>query len=334
MADSEKKIWVLAEVSGGHLTSCTMELLGCASGLAESSSATVCAVIWGSDPGRFADELSGGGADEIIMVRDLVFDSFNDEIQAEMLKKLIGKYRPDIVLIQASMTGRALAPRVASLCHVGLTADCTELSLDKDTGALLQTRPAFGGSLLATIRSDKYLPQMATVRPGVMRALKHRKKNTKLIYEPYKPSISGGSKEILEEFYETDTVNSFEDAHVIVAGGRGLNGTDNFRLLKRFALSVGGALGATRAAVDANWVDYSHQIGQTGRSVQSRIYIACGISGQIQHLVGMQSSDFIIAINTDAEAPIMKIADIAIVGDAVEIIKDITKNTKEKDLLK
>lgn len=322
-------IWVLAEHDSGVLAQAAHELLGAARRLASGREIRVTAVIWGETVRPFIPELSAAGADRIIAVEDSRFDLFLDEFQADALFRLVEKYRPEILLAPAGITGRALVSRLAALCHTGLTADCIELSIEPETGALLQTRPAFGGSMLATIRSNRFYPQMATVRPGVMRPLE-RKRDTsaEVIFETAPPNRYEAVKRILSTVRDGGAGHSFDHAGIIVSGGRGINGPAGFELLGRFAARIGGVVGATRPAVEANWIGYAHQVGQTGRTVAPRVYIACGISGQIQHLVGMQASDTIIAVNTDPEASIMKIADVAIVGDANEIIREFLEQTK------
>ncbi|MGE4565508.1 MAG: electron transfer flavoprotein subunit alpha/FixB family protein [Victivallaceae bacterium] len=316
-------IWVPAEIRHGKITPATFELLGEAVKLAAVNGDRVTALLWGSNLYNLTAELGRAGADRVLMIEDARFDHFRDELQAETLAKLIRKHRPAIVLLQASSTGRALAPRVAALCHTGLTADCTELAIEAETGSLLQTRPAFGGSLLATIRTNGFFPQMSTVRPGVMRKLAAAKPGEPEIIRESAPVDRWSElKTVLASFGLDGNEPSFESAEAIVAGGRGLD-REAFAMLHRFAGQSGVAVGASRAAVDGNLIGYPHQIGQTGRTVQTKLYIAFGISGQIQHLVGMQNCEVLVAVNTDPEAPLMKLADLAIVGDAKEILQQL-----------
>ncbi|OGV34375.1 MAG: hypothetical protein A2020_04845 [Lentisphaerae bacterium GWF2_45_14] len=318
-------IWVLCELREGQIVSVSLELLGAAAELAAKRPQAVTAIV-------LCDKFNDGilqalwacGADRVIAVEDSSLKYFNDEDQAAVLKRLIEKYSPEILLAGATAVGRSLIPRVAVMCHCGLTADCTRLDIENETGALLQTRPAFGGNLMATIRSDSFLPQIATVRPGVMNAVEPQTGRVGiLIKEKMLLSEHMGLKKVIGELRSEGLSNYFGSASFIVAGGRGMKGPEGFKLLERFASKIGGVLGATRAAVDAGWAPYGIQIGQTGKTVQPRIYLACGISGQVQHLVGMQSSDMIIAINHDREAPIMSIADIAIVGDVFSVISSL-----------
>ena len=320
-------IWVLCELHESQLVPVSLELLGVAAELAVKRPQAVTAIVLCDKiEDAVMQTLWACGADRIIAVEDVSLKYFNDEDQSAVLKRLIEKYSPEIFLVGATAAGRALIPRVAVTCRCGLTADCTELDIENETGALLQTRPAFGGNLMATIRSNFFLPQIATVRPGVMNSIKPKVgKMGILIRDAMLLSEHLGLKKVIGELKHEGPSSYFGNASFIIAGGRGMKGPDGFRLLERLASKVGGAMGATRAAVDAGWAPYGIQIGQTGKTVQPRIYLACGISGQIQHLVGMQASDMIIAINRDRNAPIMKIADIAIIGDVFAVISEMLK---------
>ena len=252
-----------------------------------------------------------------------------------MLDRLVRKYRPEILLGAATSAGRALMPRLASKLHCGLTADCTELNIDRETGELLQTRPAFGGNIMATIRSGNFRPQMATVRPKVMKALKadYARKGS-VIRETAENGDSVNIKEVIEAVTDIQNAVNLSDANVIVSGGRAMKGPEGFKLIERLAERLGGAVGASRAAVDNGWISYPHQVGQTGQTVQADLYIACGISGQIQHLIGMQSCKTIVAIDTDDTTPMMQMADIAIKGDLFEVIPEIIKILEKKEINK
>jgi electron transfer flavoprotein alpha subunit len=220
---------------------------------------------------------------------------------------------------------------VAVEIESGLTADCTELSIDETTGLLLQTRPAFGGNLFATIKSENHLPQMATVRPGVIRLQAAAKAGRGQVRtEKAGPDGWMDKKTILSGVFDTRERIELTDAHYIIAGGRGVKGERGFAMIRELAEILGGAVGATRAAVELGWIPSEHQIGQTGKTVQSKVYIACGISGQVQHLVGMHNSECIIAINNDANAPIMRMADIAVVGDVLEVLPALIEELKKR----
>ena len=335
---SYKNIWIIAEVEHGDSTSIsgiinpvTHEIAGRARVLADSRGVELWIIIAGDLKGNinFSEEFFY--ADRIIISDDSRFSGFHDEAESALITRLIEKYKPEVVLFSATARGRSIAPRIAVLSEAGLTADCTSLDIEKETGLLLQTRPAFGGNIIATIKSENHRPQMATVRPGVMKNfIIERNVSSWLCSESAaKPVITEEPaveaefsllKKILSVKKKSGITHSIAEAEFIVSGGRGIGGTENFKVIEKFASLTGGAAAASRGAVDAGWVPYSYQIGQTGQTVQAKCYVACGISGQIQHLVGMQSCEYIIAINRDPEAPVMKIADIAVTGDAVEII--------------
>jgi electron transfer flavoprotein alpha subunit len=249
------------------------------------------------------------------------------------MAELINEYKPEIVLTGATAMGRAFIPRVAAMIDTGLTADCTGLDICQETKMLLQTRPAFGGNIMATILCQNYRPQMATVRHKVMKeAAIEKGRKAEIInvdYSKKKQILTSRTKFIEEVVEEMHTVNIAE-ADIIVSGGRGLGGPENFKIIEELAQALGGAVGASRAAVDSDWIPYSHQVGQTGKTVCPKIYVACGISGAIQHLIGMQSADTIIAINKDPNAPIFQVASYGIVGDLFEVVPKLTKMLKKE----
>jgi len=325
-----RNIWVVAELLSGEIQPVTHELIGAARPLADARGSQVWVVVMGSGIAGQAEALFAYGADGVIVVDDPRLSGFVDELEARIMVRLIKKYKPEVVLCGATSRGRALIPRVAVKANCGLTADCTGLAIDPENGDLLQTRPAFGGNIMATIRCPNHRPQMATVRPRVMKAPEPDFKRTgKVIREDVLDTDADRIKKIIEIFHSSETAVNLADAQIIIAGGRGMKGPKGFDLLRQLAARVGGAVGASRAAVDAGWIPYAHQIGQTGQTVQTKVYIACGISGQIQHLVGMQSCDLIIAINTDPNAPMMQIADIAVVGDVFEIVPELINQIPE-----
>ncbi|MBR0464757.1 MAG: electron transfer flavoprotein subunit alpha/FixB family protein [Clostridia bacterium] len=324
---SYKNIWVLVEfTSEGTVHSATFELLGAARKLADDSGCEVWAVSLKANRAQTSPLLISYGADTVLEIEDKRFEGFNDELECSALERLVRKYRPDILLGAATVRGRALIPRLASKLHTGLTADCTGLEIDRETGELLQTRPAFGGNIIATIRCRDFRPQMATVRPKVMKVSEPNAERTgRVISETLAADDFLKIKQIVETVAETQSTVSLGDARVIVSGGRAMKGPEGFKLLEALAERLGGAVGASRAAVDNGWIAYPHQVGQTGQTVQADVYISCGISGQIQHLVGMQSCRTIIAIDTDDTTPMMQMADIAVKGDLFEIIPEIIK---------
>ncbi len=331
-----ENIWILAELSGGaELQAVSCELLGAARDLAAARGCEVWAVALGSDLAKAVDTLVAYGADAVVAVEDARLDSFNDELECHVLERLTRKYRPEIFLGAATARGRALIPRLASQLYAGLTADCTGLSIDAENGDLLQTRPAFGGNIMATIRSGGFRPQMATVRPKVMRALKPDSTRKGRVYqEAVEESDAKRVKEIIRTIVQQEATLNLSDARIIVSGGRAMKGPQGFALLETFARQLGGAVGASRAAVDNGWIGYPHQVGQTGQTVQADLYIACGISGQIQHLIGMQSCKTIVAIDTDDKTPMMQMADIAVKGDLFEIIPEIMKELERAGIAK
>jgi electron transfer flavoprotein alpha subunit len=331
LTDAERKeyrnIWVVAEVMSGEIQSVTNELIGAARTLADSRKSEVWVVVMGSAMEAKLKSLFSYGADVTIVVDNQGLSGFVDETEAKIIKRLITKYKPEVVICGATTRGRALIPRVSIMTNCGLTADCTGLAIDPENGDLLQTRPAFGGNIMATIRCSKHRPQMATVRPRVMKLPEPDPvRSGRIIKEEMLTSDTEKIKQIIDVFHSTETAVNLSDAQIIISGGRGMKGPKGFNLLKKFAERLGGAaVGASRAAVDSGWISYAHQVGQTGQTVQTKVYIACGISGQIQHLVGMQSCDLIIAIDKNPNTPMMQIADIAVVGDLFEIIPEIIR---------
>ena len=286
------------------------------------------AVLLGSKIEDQANTLFAYGADRVYLVEDESLENYNDESYADIFTQLVNKYKPEIVLVGATAYGRSLAPRVASRLNTGLTADCTELGIDPETKNLLQTRPAFGGNLMATIICPDRRPQMATVRPKVMKPMEPDYSRKGEIIRPDVLIPDNLLIKVIERVHTVYEKVSLTEADIIVSGGRGLGDAKNFELVRELAEVLGGAVGASRATVDAGWIDYSHQIGQTGRTVGPRVYFACGISGAVQHLAGMSSSDIIIAINKDADAPIFKIATFGIVGDVLEFL-NLLKSLKQ-----
>ena len=321
-----RHVWVVAEQRHGEIRPVTFELLGAARRLADVRGCEVWCVLLGEGVARHADACFARQADVVLAVDDARLREFADDRYARVLSGLVVRHRPEIVLCGATAMGRALIPRVAVSVHTGLTADCTGLEIEPSSGLLLQTRPAFGGNLMATIKSADHRPQMATVRPRVMpEPPPDPARRGRLIIEPFTDGEGPPRMRVVRTVWAAGELVSLADARFSIAGGRGVRGRKGFDLLKQFAAAVGGAVGASRAAVDAGWIDYAHQVGQTGQTVQPRVYVACGVSGQVQHLVGMQSASLIIAINQDPEAPIMKIADYAIVGDLFEVIPAILR---------
>lgn len=326
---SYRDVWVFAEQKDGVIDSAAFELLGVGRHLADQLGQDLAAILIGNKVRPLAQQLIAYGADKVYWLDHADLERFNDELYADNLSYLIERYRPNIVLLAATVYGRSLGPRVAARIDTGLTADCTGLEIDADTRNLMQTRPAFGGNLMATIICPEHRPQMATVRPRVMKPLEPDSERSGRILRQQaqlKQDLKTRVLQVVEEAGET--VNLLE-ADIIVSGGRGLGDPKNFTLIEELAQTLSGAVGASRAAVDAGWIPYSHQVGQTGKTVGPKVYFACGISGAVQHLAGMSSSDIIVAINKDPDAPIFKVATYGIVGDVLEILPLITKEFKK-----
>ena len=325
-----KGVWVFIEQKNGKVQSVAYELLGKAQELAQKLNCQVSGVLLGNNLDNQLDELIWRGADNIYLVEAPELANFQDEPYTNILVKLVQKYKPEILLCGATAIGRSLVSRVAITLRAGLTADCTGLDIDAQKKILLQTRPAFGGNIMATIISPNYRPQMATVRHKVMQPMEpDKKRKGKIIKELFENNLYFSRTKLLDIVEEVESLVNLAEADIIVSGGRGMGGPENFKIIEDLAYVLGAAIGSSRAAVDAGWMPYSHQVGQTGRTVAPKIYIACGISGQIQHLVGMQSSKIIVAINKDPEAPIFKVATYCIVGDLFQIVPALTKKFKE-----
>lgn len=323
-----KGVWVFAEQRDGKVASVSYELLGIGRKLSDELGVELGAVLFGAD-GHEAEELIRWGADKVYVCDEPILRKFNDDTYSELLSALIRKHKPEVVLAGATPIGRSFIPRVAARLRTGLTADCTSLEIDKEGRNLLQIRPAFGGNIMATIICPNHRPQIATVRPRVMKKGEYIPDRAGEVIQIKAENLTSKTK-VIDTVKEVSSLTlNLQEADVIVSGGRGLGDARGFRLLEELAGLMGGAIGASRAAVDAGWISYSHQIGQTGKTVCPRIYIACGVSGAIQHLVGMQSSDIIIAINKNPEAPIFNVATYGIVGDLYEIIPLLIKRIKE-----
>jgi electron transfer flavoprotein alpha subunit len=325
-----KGVWVFIEQKKSKIQSVSYELLGKASELARKLDTYVGAVLLGNSIGGQSDELFWYGADTAYVIEAPELANFQDEPYTNVLVKLIQKYKPEIFLCGATSIGRSLISRVAVRINTGLTADCTGLDIEPDKKILLQTRPAFGGNIMATIITPNHRPQMATVRHKVMQPMEaDKRRKGKIIRESFDGALLSSRTKLLDIIEEVESLVNLAEADIIVSGGRGMAAPENFKLLEELAHVLGAAVGASRAAVDSGWMPYSHQVGQTGRTVAPKIYIACGISGQIQHLVGMQSSKIIVAINKDPDAPIFKVATYGIVGNLFQIIPALTKKFKE-----
>jgi electron transfer flavoprotein alpha subunit/NAD-dependent dihydropyrimidine dehydrogenase PreA subunit len=320
-----KGVWVFAEQREGELNRVSVELLGRAQGLAKDLNQEVAAVLIGDQVSGLASALIAFGADKVYLAEHAALKHYRTEAYSQVLEELVAAHKPNILLLGATHIGRDLAPRVSNRVGSGLTADCTELSIDQDEGILWQTRPAFGGNIMATIANRFSRPQMATVRPGVMEVIPTPGKEGAVITHVTNLTEERIRTKTLEIVKETQARVDLTKAKIIVAGGRGANDPAGFELLRELADALGAALAGTRVAVEEGWVPASSQVGQTGLTVRPDLYIACGVSGAIQHRAGMMDSKFIVAINKDPYAPIFKVADWGIVGDLFEVVPELTK---------
>ncbi|EQK41386.1 electron transfer flavoprotein subunit alpha/FixB family protein [Paraclostridium bifermentans] len=329
---SYKNVWVFAEQRDGAITPVVIELLGEGRKLADEIGVNLCAILLGKNVDSMAKELVAYGADTVYTADDELLEKFTTDAYTKVITDAINEFKPEIVLYGATHIGRDLAPRIASRVSTGLTADCTKLEIDPDDKKLKQTRPAFGGNIMATIICPNTRPQMSTVRPGVMeKAEKNDSRDGKIVPMSFNLSKDDIRVEVIKTVKTKKDLVSLTDANIIVSGGLGMGSPEGFEMLKQLADKLGGVVGASRAAVDAGWIDHSHQVGQTGTTVKPNLYIACGISGAIQHLAGMQNSDFIIAINKNETAPILDIADYGIVGDVKDIVPLLTEKLDSVD---
>ncbi len=322
-------VWAVVEFDEGRPQDVSLEILCEGRRLADVQGTTLSAVVIGAEPEPSRELLARHGADRIFEAAHEPLARFDSDLWTSLVTGLIRQHKPEIVLIAATNRGRELAARVAVRLGTGLTADCTALDIDDD-GNLVQMRPTFGGRLMATILCENHRPQMATVRPGM---LKKRRlpgaRRPEVIAVPFEPPARPPRVRPIEYREIRRRVRPLEGAQVIVSGGIGTGGEPGFAVLRELATALGGALGASRGAVERGWMPHEHQVGQTGRSVVPRLYVACGISGQLQHLIGIQGVERVIAINTDPSAPIFRVADVGIVGDLFEVVPKIAELLKE-----
>jgi caffeyl-CoA reductase-Etf complex subunit CarE len=320
-----QEVWVFAEQRGEVLHPVSLELLGKAGELAGSLNQEVTAVLLGNGVEHLAETLILHGADHVVLVDDPGLAQYRAMAYTTVFEQLIGRFKPNILLMGATHIGRDLAPRVSRRVEVGLTADCTELTIDPDEKILLQTRPAFGGNIMATIANRYSRPQMATVRPGVMERKEQPGKRGDVIRETLSIAEEDIKTKVLEIVREAKKTGDLSKAKIIVAGGRGVGDVDGFKVLENLAEALGGQVAGTRVAVEEGWIPADRQVGQTGQSVRPELYIACGISGAIQHRAGIVNARYIVAINRDARAPIFQVADWGIVGDLNELVPEMIR---------
>ncbi|BDR66310.1 electron transfer flavoprotein subunit alpha/FixB family protein [Clostridium tetani] len=327
-----KGVWVFAEQRDGELQKVSLELLGKGREIADKLGVELTALLLGNKIDSIAEELVAYGADKVIYAQNPLLSHYTTDGYTKVICDLVAEEKPEIILVGATYIGRDLGPRVAARLRTGLTADCTALDVEEGTNNLLMTRPAFGGNLMATIVCGEHRPQMSTVRPGVFEKLKKdagRKGEIKKIEA--KLEMSDIRTKVEDVVKITKNVMDIGEAEFLVAGGRGIGSKENFKMLEELAELLGGNVAGSRAAIDNGWIDKDYQVGQTGKTVRPMVYIAVGISGAIQHLAGMQDSDYIIAINKDESAPIMQIADLGLVGDYNKIVPELIAKLKEKE---
>jgi electron transfer flavoprotein alpha subunit len=325
-----RDVWVYIEVAEGSPRNVGLELLGEGRKLADAMEQKLAGVLIGHNVEALAKAAFAAGADQVYLVEASELASYNTDGYTATMVDLIQTYKPSVILMGATNDGRDLGPRVACRIGTGLTADCTGLGIDEATGLVAWTRPAFGGNIMATILCPEHRPQMGTIRPSVFkRPVPDYSKDGEIIRVGSKVQATDIRIKLVEVIRVCTASCNLEEAEIIVSGGRGMCKPENFSLVEQLANVLGGAVGASRAAVDAGWKPALHQVGQTGKTVGPKIYFACGISGAIQHLAGMSSSDIVIAINKDPDAPIFKMADYGIVGDAMEVLPILTEEFRK-----
>lgn len=326
-----KDVWVFAEQRNGEIMPVVFELLGEGKKLAKERGTNLCAILLGQDLADKAKDLVAYGADKVYLAEHELLRQYTTDGYTKIIHEAVMKYKPEILLLGASHIGRDLGPSVAVKVNTGLTADCTSLEIDPEDGKLRQTRPAFGGNLMATIICPDTRPQMSTVRPGVMdKAIYDETRVGQVI--PLSVHFKDGEirTRVLETVKSLVKQVSLSDANIIVSGGMGIGKKEGFTLLAELASKLGGTVAASRACVDAGWIDHQYQVGQTGTTVKPTLYFAFGISGAIQHIAGMKDSDYIIAVNKNQDAPIFEVADYGIVGDLYQVIPAILEEIDRK----
>lgn len=326
-----RNVYVFAEQRDGNIQKVAYELVGKARELADTLDEKVYAVLAGMDMKAKAGSLISAGADGVILVQNPMLAEYTTEAYAKAVVAVIQAKDPEIFLIGATAIGRDLAPRVSARIHTGLTADCTGLAIDENSKNLLMTRPAFGGNIMATIVCEEHRPQMATVRPGVMKALAADETRTGDI-EEFSVEFSADDMpvELVEVIKEEKALADITEAKILVSGGRGMGDKETFDgILNPLAEALGGAVSGSRATVDAGWIDHECQVGQTGKTVRPDLYLACGISGAIQHVAGMEGAEYIVAVDKNDGAPIFDVADLGVVGDVTSLLPKLTEAIKQ-----
>lgn len=323
-----KGVWVFAEQREGELQKVSLELLGEGRRVADKLGVKLTALLLGNNVSNLAEKLAAHGADEVLVAEDKNLEHYTTDAYTKVICDLATERKPGILFVGATFIGRDLGPRIAARLSTGLTADCTSIDVEVENGDLLATRPAFGGNLMATIACPEHRPQMATVRPGVFEAVNTDASNCKIEKVNVNLADSDVRTKVIETVKTAKDIIDISEAKIIVAGGRGVGSKENFAMLQELADVLGGVVAGSRAAVEKGWIENAYQVGQTGKTVKPTIYIACGISGAIQHVAGMQDSEVIIAINKDETAPIMSVADYGIVGDVKKVLPELIAQAK------
>ena len=330
MEAKTKDLWVLIETNeDGTAKNVGLELLNPGKMMAGKQGGAVVAVVIGNNVAAAVEAAGTYGAEKIIVVEGAEYAHYSTDAYAIALTALVEKYGPTSVLIGATNNGRDLGPRVACRLKTGLTADCTSLDIDAESGNVAWTRPAFGGNLMATILCPDHRPQMGTVRPGVFKKAEPAAFAGEVIREDISVAAELIRTQVVEVIKEVGENVDLEGAEIIVTGGRGVGGPEGFETIKLLADALGATVGASRAAVDSGWISHAHQVGQTGKTVAPKLYIACGVSGAIQHVAGMSGSEVIVAINKDPDAPIFDIADYGLVGNLFEVLPVLAAEIKK-----
>lgn len=332
MEAKNKDLWVFIETDGdGRARNVGLELLGPGRELADKQGGKLVGIVIGSGVDEAIKSAAAYGADKIVVIDGPEYAHYTTDAYVDAFNTLVEKDTPTTIFIGATNTGRDMAPRLACRLKTGLTADCTGLAIDEESGNMAWTRPAFGGNLMATILCPDHRPQIGTVRPGVFKKGEpDAARQAETVYEDIHVPDGRIRTKLIEVISELGReLVDLEGAEIIVSGGRGVGGPEGFEPLRALAAALGATVGASRAAVDSDWIPHAHQVGQTGKTVGPKLYIACGISGAIQHLAGMSGSDCIVAINKDPDAPIFKVADYGVVGDLKEIVPVLTEEIKK-----
>lgn len=325
---AQKSFFVLGEVRDGRIHSVTRELTGKARELADSVGGQVTAALLSGGLADAPEDLFRYGADRVLSVEHPSMTLYNQEIETNVLAHVLREELPDVVLAGATTSGRTTLPALAAKLETGLTADCTGLEMDLETGLLLQTRPAIGGNVMATIKTPERRPQMATVRPRTFRIPEPSERKGEVLTPRIPAALFESSIENLGFDRVEDGAANIADMDVVVSGGKGLKRPESFRMLEELAELLGGGVGASRPTVEAKWMDYPHQVGLSGKVVAPKVYIAAGISGAVQHLAGMQTAGYIVAINRDPDASIFRVADLGLRGDLFDIIPRIAERIR------